>query len=177
MVMVHHEAAARTGARPAVSQTLPPQASAGDFLANELFDPTNGELVDLTDPDSIIDSYARMKAMSDKLWACITRLRQAAADLTIGDKKTRRIAGKRRAAKVELPAESFEQSVLKELWNSHPEIAQEYLRIESLGVKAKEYKKLLDTSAPTRPDLEFFRDAISKASRGRAGLPTLTVEK
>lgn len=151
------------------------EAGAGEIFGREIVCPISGEVIDLADIDSMIDAIDRLKPAADKIYAVLQSLRISLAGLTEGDAVTRRIRGKRRSAKVEMPDVSFEQSVLKELWNSHPKLAQEYMRISTLAVQMKEYKKLIDT-ASSEADFTFFRDAMTSACRGRVGTPAVKPE-
>jgi hypothetical protein len=143
---------------------------------NEITDPMTGEIFDVRDIDSLISLYERRKVVNDQIYSVLVRIRLALANLTEGDAVTRRVRGKKRSAKIKMPDVSFEQAVLKELWNSHQKLALEYLKIETVGVRMKEYKKLVGTSS-TEPDFIFFRDALTRAERGRVGTPSLTIEQ
>jgi hypothetical protein len=162
-----------------VATTAPAAAEAPENFAAELSEivcPLTGEIADVKDADGLIDLFERLKEKNDAIYAAMLRCRTALSELTEGDAATRRVRGKRRAAKIEMPKVSFEQSVLKELWNSHPELAVEYLKIESIGVQMTPYKKLVNTTG-TGADFKYFRDALTAACRGRAGTPSVTVEQ
>lgn len=139
-------------------------------------DPITGELIDPENVDQMIDRLEAIQLKSSLYYAVTMRLRRAIAAKTEGDTVTRRIAGANRKAKIIMPDESFEQSILKELWNSHPILAAEYLKIERLAVKLREYKKLLTTSSD-QADFLFFKEALIRANVGRVGTPRIEIER
>lgn len=142
----------------------------------ELIDPTTGEIVNLTDPDELIDAYERIDRHADKLDAAAFVIRQSLAKLTDGQTtaKTRRVQGRRRKAKLEMPDQNWEQSILKECWNSYPSLRDQCLRIGKIDVKAREWAKLAETAGS--PDVETFRDMVRSAMRPATALPTVKVE-
>lgn len=162
-------------AAPAVAVS-PPDETVESVLSNEIMCPLTGELIARDDVDGLIDMYERLKKTGDMVYAVQIEIRNTLYSQTEGDAATRRIQGRRRAAKIELSAVSFEQSVLKELWNSHEKYAMQHMRIESLAVQMAAFKKLVNTSS-SEPDFVFFRDSLTKACRGRVGTPSLKIEK
>lgn len=142
----------------------------------ELTNPLTGEIVDETSIDDLIACYEYIDAKDKAIYAVKQRIKSLLLARSEGEAATRRVAGKTRIVKLEMPSESFEQSTLKALWESHPALAEQYLRIEKLAVQMKEFKKLRGT-ASDQPDVVAFRDALTAASRGRAGLPSITVER
>jgi hypothetical protein len=136
--------------------------------------PLTGEIVSLDDIDGMIDLYENLKEKSDAAYACLIALRVALAKKTEGDARTRRIRGKRRAAKIEIPADSWDQSLLKESWNSYPQYRDQVLKIDTIGVQIREFKKIVNTSGPA--DFEQFRNMVTQANRGPTGTPTVKVE-
>lgn len=139
-----------------------------------IINPLTGEIVSRQDADGLIDVFDQIKAVNDRLYAVKLELQHALYALTTGDAKTRRVQGKRRKAKVERPDDGFDQSILKEVWNSYPDLRDQVLKIDAIGVKKREYDKLINTSGD--PSIECFRDMISKANRGPSGTPRVTVE-
>ena len=146
-----------------------------EFGSNEMLDPSTGEIISLTDVDAMISCLERVKQVNDQAYACQVQLRNALAGLTEGDAKTRRIRGKTRIAKVEMPSDSYDQKVLKHIWESFPQLREECLKIDTVGVKAREYKKIVGTTG--EGEFEAFRDLLSKANRGPTGTPTVTIEQ
>lgn len=167
-------------ASPPPSRGLPTPAS--DAAATltvvsspELVNPITAEIVDETSIDDLIDCYEYLDKKDKQIYAAKCRIRQLLLDRTEGDAVSRRVAGKRRKAKVTLPDVGFEQSVLKQLWNDSPELAEQYLKIATIGVQMAAYKKLVNTSSD-QADFVAFRDALTAACKGRTGLPTISVE-
>jgi hypothetical protein len=136
--------------------------------------PLTGELVSVRDVDSLIDLYERCKIAGDRLYAVRQAAQRALHDLCEGDAKTRRVRGRRRQAKVETPSDGWDQSILKEAWNSFPALRDEVLKIDSIGVKLREFKKLVNTAGDDA--FTTFRDMVSSANRGPSGTPAVTVE-
>ena len=95
--------------------------------------------------------------------------------MTSGDKKTRRIEGDRRKAKVEMPSTAWDQKQLRTAWDTYPGVAERCLKIAIIGVKAVEYKKLIETTGG--PVLMDFIEAVKAADRGPQGTPTITLEE
>lgn len=154
-----------------------PQAPAAGVveIETEIICPLTGQIAGPKDTDGLIDLYERLKEKNDQIYSTLVRIRMALSELTEGAAVTRRVKGKRRQAKVTMPDVSFEQSILKELWNSHPQLAKDYLKISTLSVVMAEYKKLINTASQEK-DFVFFRDAMTKAERGRVGTPSVAVE-
>ncbi len=134
-----------------------------------------GEFVSVLDIDGLIDMYEQLDSADKRIYGAKLRIREALAGLTEGDAKTRRVKGKRRTAKITMPDDGWEQSILKEAWNSFPDYAEDVLAIAALRVKLREYKKLVNTSG----DASFttFRDMITNANRGPTGTPTVSIEE
>lgn len=141
----------------------------------EIVCPLTGEVVSISDVDALADMYERLDKQNKRLYAAICRVRNALADLTEGDAATRRLRGKRRQVKVTMPSVKFEQSVLKALWESHPDLAHEFMRISQVDVKLREFNKLENMTSDD-PAFVYFRDTLTKACRGRDGLPSVAVE-
>jgi hypothetical protein len=157
----------------AASEPAPRQAPLASD--DDIVCPLTGEVIAPDDIDGLIAMLDRVKSIGDRLYAVQMRLRNLLASKTEGDAVTRRIRGKKRLAKVTMPDVSFEQSILKELWNSHPQLAQEYMKIGTIDVRMREYKKLVDT-ASEEANFTFFRNALTRACRGRIGTPRVDVE-
>lgn len=145
--------------------------------STELLDPTTGELVPLTDPDELIEAYQRINSRLGILGAAKDAIRKALADLTEGDKKTRRVQGKRHKAEIKFPDDKWSQPKLKEAWNAFenlPALRDQVLKISEIGVKIVEFRKLKETSGDK--SVELYRDMIAAANEGASGLPTVKVE-
>ena len=142
----------------------------------EILDPLTGEIVESGDADQLIDAWDRLKEMEAACRAFKTALATALAALAPDcEAKTRRVRGQRRRCKIEMPDSSWEQSRLKEAWESYPQFRDELLTINSLRVRMREYNKILNEKGPS--DWESFRAIIISADRGPQGLPAVTVEE
>lgn len=142
--------------------------------ATEIIDPW-GECISIADPDQLIDAYERINNFDQRCAMAKQQIRQALGNLTEGDAKTRRVQGKRRKAKVEFPGLNFDQSKLKEAWNSYPQLRDQCLKIEKIGVKITEYKKLANTAGA--PEVETFRNMVTSASSESDLPPTVKIEQ
>lgn len=156
-----------------------PQTEIGRMAAGMdtacIMDPLTGELIDRENVDGLIGMYESLDKANKIIYATCCRIRETLAEKTEGDAKTRRVRGHRRVCVLEFPSESFEQRLLKEAWADFPDLRDEALKIDSIGVKLREFRKIKATSGGER--FNEFRDRISMASRGCVGLPTLKVEK
>lgn len=166
---------------PQATRSLQALASTADSAAvvispqAELTNPLTGEVVNEQSIDELIDCYEYIDRKDKAIFAVKQRIKTLLLARTEGDAVTRRIAGAKRVAKLTLPAEGFDQATLKRLWAEYPELAAQYLRIESIAVQAREVAKLRNTSSD-QADLVAFRDALIAASKGR-GLPTISIEE
>ncbi len=143
---------------------------------NIAINPLTGSIVYLDDIDSVIAGCSKAKDELAELRSHERLLRERAASFTSGDAKTRRIQGHSLRAKVEMPDLSWDQSVLKEAWNSFPQFRDEYLKIGIVDVKLREFKKLANLSTS---DAAFrqFKGMLERANRGPQGLPSVTIEE
>lgn len=165
------------GQGEAVANETPAAPSSGEgagLLAADIVDPFSGEIIDPQDTDALIDCLERVKKASDGLRTTEMLVREKLVAMTEGDAKTRRVAGRRRKVVIEMPDDSWDQSILKEAFNSFPQHRDGYLRIEKLAPKIREYKKLVNTSGPD--DLMTFRGMLEKANRGQTGTPSVKIE-
>lgn len=167
------EATSRGGRVVAPVRFTPSAPSVDPLFINH---PLGGDRVSVADIDGLIDLYEEADNLDKSLYACKCEIRAALAKLTEGDAKTRRVQGKRRRAKVEMPDVKFDQSVLKALWESHPQFARDYMGIASINVRMREYKKLANTSS-SDDAFTYFRNAMTRADQGATGLATVKVEK
>jgi len=142
---------------------------------NMLMHPATGMPIDPHDPDALISAFEEVDREYRALTATRKRLACLIAGLTDGEKKVRRIRGKARAAKVTMADDSWEQSILKEAWNSYPKLRAEMLAIERIRVRMREWKKALGTKG--RKDFEQLRDMIKSAKGAGHGTPRIEVEK
>lgn len=162
-------------ASTATSQPPPGQAERLAQHETEIDDPLTGEVVRTDDVDGLIEMFERLDRENRRVYYTMCRIREALGKLTEGDAVTRRLKGRRKAAKVVMPDVKWEQSIVRECWQSYPSLRDEYLKIESIGVRMREYQKLVNTSGV--PEIETFRNMLTAACKGRVGLPTVTVER
>jgi len=142
--------------------------------SSHLVDPLDGRLINIEDVDSLIDAYEQAKEASTALYAWQNKLRETLGNKATGDAKSQRVRGRRRIVKVTKPSETWDQSILKEVYNSYPDKRDELLRVSTIGVKAREFKKATQTNGPD--DFNNFVKMISSARRLPAGLPTINIE-
>lgn len=145
--------------------------------AGEIYDPITGELLARDDIDALIDSLARVNKRMDELSMLKNQIREAAGELVAsGTGKTRRIQGHRRKAVVEMPDQSWDQSKLKEAWNSYPDLRDQVLKIGTIDVKLVEFKKLASTAAAT-PNVQTFKAMVEGAKKPATALPAVKIEE
>jgi hypothetical protein len=154
--------------------TAPTLANPDNWPAPELFNPATGEVVSATDADALIDAFEQVKLMHEELSEAKRNIAHAIAKLTEGEKKTRRVRGKRRRAKVEMPGTDFDQSVLKEAWHAFPERRDEVLKVATITVKLREWKKVKGETGPD--DFETFKRMIAMSERPSRATPSITIE-
>jgi len=143
-------------------------------LETTIDDPTTGELVPVDDVDALLECYGRVKAMNDRCYAVQLAIRNKLWAMTEGDNKTRRIVGRRHKAKLTQADDGWDNSILLEAFNAYPNLRDQCLKIGTIKVMAREFKKLVNTSGPA--DFEQFRNMVSKAHRGPSGTPALSLE-
>lgn len=139
-----------------------------------LVDLATGEVISLDDPDALCESYRRLSENIGRLSELKKKIALAIDELADGKEKTQYVRGRRLRAKVVKADDSWEQSVLKEAWNSYPKLRDEFLAIAALRVKKRAWNKLLKSKCPK--ELEGFRAVVEKANRGPRGSSKITVE-
>lgn len=141
-----------------------------------IMNPLTGALVNTNDIDSLILAAVDTKKQISDLQAFEDTIRRRIGEFTTGTAKTRRVRGKTLLAKVEMPDETWDQTMLKEAWNSYPLLRDELLRLGSVNVKMTEFKKLANT-ATDNPAFGQFAQMIKGAQRPATGAPRITLEK
>ena len=131
--------------------------------------------VGVASQDELIDCLERVNKHDSRIYACKQHIRMALAKLAEGEAKTRRVRGKRRRAKLEFPGSSWNQSILKEAWNSYPSLRDQALRIGTVDVRAREFAKIRNESGPA--DFEQFKGMILSAEKPSTAPPTVTIEE
>jgi len=137
--------------------------------------PISGSVVDPADADGLISAIEQCKETYDVLGRFYGQLRRALGDLTTGDAKTRRVRGNQRRAVVTMPGDRWEQSILKEAWNAYPQLRDQVLKIDKIGVKLRELKKIENESGPD--SFEQFKKMILSARSKSDTLPTIKIEE
>lgn len=147
-------------------------------IRNEVLDPETGELIDANDIDGLAGLLGRLRAKRDELYAPIATVERFLASHAPADDgpRTKRVRGKERTVKIEHPGPSWNNSMLKEAWNSYPKYRDEYLRLERVAPKVREVKKLQETTAVEK-DFETFQNMVLDAEQEPTGKPRITVEK
>ena len=145
--------------------------------SREIFNPVTGAIVNLDDIDSVIRACAENRQIKADLEAFDATCRLAAAEFTKGaTTKTRRIQGKTLRAKIEMPDEAWDSSILKEAHSSYPKWRDQYLRIGRVEPVMREVKKLVGMTTDD-PAFESFRSMVLAANQGPRGLPRVTMEE
>lgn len=144
-------------------------------LSHEL-DEVMTAIVESDDTDALIDLFEVVKDLGGIQYAAKVEIARRLEAKTDSEAKTRRVVGKRRKCKIEMPSETWDNSILKEAWNSYPELAASYLRIDKVAVQAREVKKLAETSSDQKTFCQF-RQMVLAAKKPATGMPTVTVEK
>ena len=142
---------------------------------NEILDPITGELMSPTDINALLDSYERLDREDRRIVAAKMLIRAAIGDLAVLPQKTQRLRGVRLTAVVERPDSTWDQSQLRAAWAQFPELRDEVLRIESLGVKRREFAKWRATTG----DKSFadLTQMIAQAERPATGPPRVRIEE
>jgi hypothetical protein len=138
---------------------------------NDLVDPLTGEIVDKKNHDALIDAYERMDNHCKIVNTFRQNLVRAIYDQTTEATKTRRLRGEQRTIIVKSPDDTWDQKILKKAWETYPQFREEFLRIESFGVRLREYKKNFGTSGPK--EFEEFKKVVESANRGPIGSPRI----
>lgn len=137
----------------------------------------DGEAIDSTDADALIAAYERIAKMNDTVYAVTVQIKQALGAMTEGTAKTRRVAGKSRVAVITMPSNTWNNSKLKEAYNSYPQFRDQYLRIESVAVKATEFNKTKTMTVVDNAPLETFLSMVASAENPPSGNPSVKIEK
>jgi hypothetical protein len=141
----------------------------------EFIDPTTGLVVNPSDVDSMVEMYGRVESECRKFYDLKRKIAQAMFERTTGNAKTRRLEGEKHRIRLEKPDDYWDQSILKEIWNSYPKHRDQFLRIDSIAVKLVPYKQLLNTAGPE--DLEQVKKMLNRANRGPMGTPRIKIER
>lgn len=125
--------------------------------------------------DVLVDLFEEVRTQEADLYDRKRALVAEIARRTEGDTKTRRLTGKDRTVKVEMPDDSWDQSILKEAFNAYPQHRDKCLKIGEINIQLREWKKIMNTTG--EQDFNLFRDMVKSANRGPTGNPRVTIEK
>lgn len=142
----------------------------------EIINPTSGDAVDAADIDGLISAYEAYAEIANHAQSCKMRLAHLLASQTTADAKTRRLEGVNRRVKIEMPSPSWDQRPLKQLWEEyHQTLAKKYLRIDAIGVLAREFAKLETMTVPMGAQRDF-QTVLLSARREPTGTPRIVIE-
>lgn len=149
--------------------------------ANEIYDPVTGEIVvaEELSADELIELYSKLRHLNEEISTSLWQLRQEAGRRTKDQAKgkTTRLAGRSRQAKVTFPSHGWNDSILREAWHSFPDLRDNFLKIKSVSVIAKEFAKLESMAIEDNKPLETFRSMLVAAVTSPTTPPSITVEK
>lgn len=146
--------------------------------SREIVSPFDGEVINLDDPnstDKLIRLLEDIKEIESQIYSVKPAVVREIASRTAGEAKTRRLMGQEKIAVVTMPGLSWDQSILKEAWNSFPKHRDTCLKIDEIGVRTREWGKIENTTGPD--DFNAFRDMVAAACRGATGQPQVKIEK
>ena len=143
----------------------------------ELIHPLHGEVIN-QDTDSLIRCHDDLLTTEHAMAAFrheIARQLAARAATTIADpdgkSRTFYLRGEKLRCRIEVPGDSWNQAILKEAYIQYPKYREKFLRIATLAINIREYKK-----SETGPaDFVAFKSLLSTANRGPMGTPRITM--
>ncbi len=157
-------------------------------MGNELIDPDAGEVVrqmqidmsriDSMPVDELVQLYEEQRVVEDAAHNARIQLAAAIArraPMTQDGCRTTRLRGDRVRIRVEWPDYHWDQSVLREIWTTWPDLATQYLAIDRLRTRAIETKKLVNESGDE--DFQEFRSLLLGAKQEPRGTPRIIVEE
>ena len=147
-----------------------------DENANSIMNPLTMSLVDLTDIDSLIHACVDAKQQLDDLRSFEDTIRRKLGEFAKGEAKTRRVRGRTLRAKLEMPDEGWDQTILKEAWQSYEKFRDGYLGIGTISVKKREFNKLAEMSTDD-PAFRQFKSMLEASVRPATGAPRVSLEK
>lgn len=150
--------------------SLPGEDDAGRVRRN----PLDGRPVHADNVDELVDALEQAEQAGRALQAWRDELKGSLAALCDGEARTQRLRGGRRAVRIVAPPPKLDYSILREAWNSFPRLRDDFLRIERLSVKTREFKKAVSTNGPAdfTSCIAMIRSAIRKSS----ALPSVVIE-
>lgn len=157
----------------------PPKSERQELPEEEIdariMNPLTGSLIDTNNIDSLILGCIDAKKQLDDLRCFEDTLRRKLGEFTSGTAKTRRVKGKTLQAKLEMADEGWDQTILKEAYQSYPKFRDGYLGIGTVSVKLREFKKLSEMATD---DVAFkqFKCMLEASVRPATGAPRVSLE-
>ena len=140
-----------------------------------IMNPMTMSLCDTNDIDSLIHACVDAKQQLADLHCFEDTIRRRLGECAKGDTKTRRVQGKTLRAKIEMPDENWDQTILKEAWQSYEKFRESYLKIGTINVQKREFNKLTEMSTDD-PAFGQFKSMLEAAVRPATGAPRVTLE-
>lgn len=142
-------------------------------MADERITLPTGESVDPGDVDSLLSIYQQCKRMAGLCAGSKQMIAKLLGDRTPdSDSLTRRSEGTKFRAVIQMPSQGYDQPQLKRLWDTtEPKVRERVLRIETIGIQKREFKKLEKSDVPA--PLKLLMNQIIAAGTGSAGNPTI----
>ena len=153
-----------------------PESPPGDPA--EIINPFTGEVVATTDIDGLVDMLEQLCKSENAAALAKREITAALVAKTDAEKittKTRRVRGNLRRVKITMPDTSWDQGILKEVFNAWPQWRDTFLRIERLAPKMKEINKARSESGPE--DYNACVQMIVKAEKPSTGMPSISIEE
>jgi hypothetical protein len=145
-------------------------------VQHEWIDPITGECVDRDDPDALLAAYERVKRFEAVLGVFKQELAWAITRRSPPDGgPTRWLHGRDRRARVQMPADVWDQRQLRELWHAYPRFSESVLRIRTLRVRLRAWRKQAQQRGS--PDFETFKAMLQAANLGPRGTPRIILDE
>lgn len=142
----------------------------------EIESPSTGAVFNLADIDMAIDELEIALSDLQKIRNFVEICKASIAGQAefVPGLKTCRVRGERRRAKIVLPADSWDQAMVRNLWFAFPDLAPQYMKISTIAVMAKEYAKLVAEKGPKK--FMTFKKSLMDANKGPVGTPRVEIE-
>lgn len=145
----------------------------GDLFIKHPFRPS--QTAKPGDVDDLITLYDTMKQERDRLDSELYQIRSILQAMTSGEKKTRRVQGKFRRAKLTMPDDSWDQDALRSAWFDFPQYAEKALRIDRFSPRLRELNKWESMSGDRQ--FETCKKLVLGARRPSNRPATITIEE
>ena len=140
---------------------------------NEMVSP-GGEVVDVSDPDELIEAWKNAKeaAFDARNWQ--SELAARIGEMAQGDAKTCRLRGDQYRVKVTYPSTEWSQTVLKGLVADFPDHASEVIKVATYRVDRREYNKIKNESG--KDYFEQFKEQLVSTETESTRAPSIWLE-